>query len=65
VPRSPCQGTGIGWRRYVFSRRRQIAEDLEKIAVRGEAEFVGARRALIDAAREIVGVSLLESDRHG
>jgi len=46
-----------------FPRRRQLAGDLEAIAARGEAEFVAARRDFIDAAREIVGVSLLESTR--
>jgi hypothetical protein len=50
----------VGWRRYVLPRRRQIAEDLESIASRHETAFIAARRDFIDAAREIVGVSLLE-----
>lgn len=51
----------VGWRRYVFPRRRQIVDDLEEIAATHDAELVAARRDFIDAAREIVGVSLLES----
>jgi hypothetical protein len=35
--------------------------DLEAIAATHDAELVAARRDFIDAAREIVGVSLLES----
>jgi hypothetical protein len=49
----------------VFLSRCEVAQDLAAIGAKHDAELVATRRDFIDAAREIVAVSLLEPSGRG